>query len=299
MAESFYTILTNIGKGKIANSTALGVKVNLTTMAIGDGGGVYYNPTQEQTALKKEVWRGAVSSIKVDEANPNWIVVEAIIPSSVGGFMVREVAIIDDADDLIGIGKYPETYKPMVSDGSAKDLYVRFIMEVSNASSVTLKIDPSVVLATKKDVLEIDKKITDHSNVSASTTQYGHVKLNNSLASDNTTEALTAAQGKVLDEKIELQKADIKSLNKVKKNVTILTMGWIQDNTMGLYKYKIEDVDITADTIVDINIKLADLEKASDFKSANESFLGYVEIYSDSVPTANISCDLKIQRQVA
>lgn len=92
--------------------------------------------------------------------------------------------------------------------------------------------------------------------------------------------------------------SDIKSLNKVKKNVTILTTGWIQDPILSLYKYKIEDADITADTIVDVNIKLADLEKVSDFKSSNESFLGYVEIYSDSIPTASISCDLKLIRQV-
>ncbi|MEF9952188.1 MAG: hypothetical protein RR782_02720 [Clostridium sp.] len=103
---------------------------------------------------------------------------------------------------------------------------------------------------------------------------------------------------KEVDAKVESQKNDIKSLNKIKKNITITTTGWTLDNTLNLYKYKILDVDITADTVVDINIRLADLEKASDFKSANESGAGYVEIYSESIPTSAIVCDLKVQRQV-
>ena len=102
-----------------------------------------------------------------------------------------------------------------------------------------------------------------------------------------------------LQEEIKGQKANIMSLNKIKKNITISTTEWTLDSATNLYKYKIEDVDITTDTIVDVNIKLSDLEKASDFKSANESFLGYVEIYSESVPEENILCDLKLVKQMA
>ena len=160
LAENFYTILTTVGKAKIANVNALGTKINLTTFVVGDSNGVYYNPTEDQTALRKEVWRGNISSIGIDKENPNWIVVETVIPSTDGGFMVREAGVLDVEGNLIAIGKYPETYKPIVSEGSAKDLYIRMILEVSNASSVTLKIDPSVVLATKKDLQIITNNIT-------------------------------------------------------------------------------------------------------------------------------------------
>lgn len=152
MAENFYTILTRVGLTKVANSQVTGNKVNLTTMAVGDGAGAYYNPTIEATSLRREVWRGSIGVINNDENNPNWIVIETVIPAVDGGFFVREVGLFDDEGDLIAIGKYPETYKPVLADGSAKDLYIRMIIEVSNASAVTLKIDPAVVLASRKYV---------------------------------------------------------------------------------------------------------------------------------------------------
>lgn len=150
--ENFYTILTRVGLAKIANSQVTGKKVDLSFIAVGDGGGNYYNPTIDVTRLKREVWRGNIGSVANDETNNNWIVVETVIPAVDGGFFVREVGLFDDAGDLIAIGKYPETYKPVLADGSAKDLYIRMIIEVSNASAVTLKIDPAIVLASRKYV---------------------------------------------------------------------------------------------------------------------------------------------------
>ncbi|WP_242867559.1 phage tail protein, partial [Clostridium botulinum] len=159
MAEKFYTILTKVGKAKIANATALGNKVNFTTLKVGDGGGKYYNPTEEQEDLVNEVWQGNINSIRVDENNPNWVVIEVIIPSSVGGFMVREAGVFDDENNMLAIGKYPETYKPQAQDGSTKDLVIRTNLEISNTSSVTLKVDPTVILATQKDIQILDDKI--------------------------------------------------------------------------------------------------------------------------------------------
>jgi phage-related tail fiber protein len=160
MAEQFYTILTQIGKAKIANAGALGNKVDFTHFALGDGNGSYYNPTESQTQLKNEVWRGTIGQVVVDEKNPNWITIETIIPSMVGGFMIREAGIFDNEGNLLAIGKYPETYKPAVETGSAKDLIIRMILEVSNTAVVNLKIDPTVILATKKDVDILSNRIT-------------------------------------------------------------------------------------------------------------------------------------------
>lgn len=159
MSEQFYTILTKIGKAKIANSAALGNQVNLVKFQIGDGGGSYYSPTEDQTKLKNKVWEGNISSVRIDEENPNWIVLETLIPGTEGGFMVREAAAVDNEGNLIAIGKYPETYKPVAGDGSIKDLIIKMVLEVSNTSAVTLKVDPTVILATKKDIIELDNKI--------------------------------------------------------------------------------------------------------------------------------------------
>lgn len=159
MAEQFYSILTSIGKAKIANASVLGTKLNLITLAVGDGNGKYYNPTESQESLIHEVWRGNVGAIATDSENSNWIVIETMIAGNVGGFFIREVGVFDDEGNLIAIGKYPETYKPIVSDGATKDLTIRIILEVSNASNVTLKIDPTIIMATKKDIETLDNKI--------------------------------------------------------------------------------------------------------------------------------------------
>ncbi|MGJ8755884.1 phage tail protein, partial [Clostridium botulinum] len=208
MAEKFYTILTKVGKAKIANATALGNKVNFTTLKVGDGGGKYYNPTEEQEDLVNEVWQGNINSIRVDENNPNWVVIEVIIPSSVGGFMVREAGVFDDENNMLAIGKYPETYKPQAQDGSTKDLVIRTNLEISNTSSVTLKVDPTVILATQKDIQILDDKIK---NIKVPVTKVnekiGDIVL---TASDIKTE-----NGQTIDEQL----ADITTLTGNKDNL--------------------------------------------------------------------------------
>lgn len=155
----FYTLLTNTGKAKLANATALGTTIQLTHIAVGDGNGAAITPIDTATVLTHEVWRAALNSIAVDPANTNWIVAEGYIPSTSGGFTVREVGLFDIDGDLIAIGNYPDTYKPTLASGSAKDLYIKVIIEVTNSSTVTLKIDPAVVLSTRNYV---DSKVVEH-----------------------------------------------------------------------------------------------------------------------------------------
>jgi phage-related tail fiber protein len=161
LSEQFYTILTATGKAKIANGIPFGTKVNFTTLKVGDGKGSYYNPTESQTDLINTKWQGTISSVSTDEVNPNWIVIEIIIPGKDGGFTIREAGIFDDEGDMIAIGKYPETYKPIIADGSTKELLIRIILEVTNAESIVMKIDPTIILATKKDIQVLESKIQE------------------------------------------------------------------------------------------------------------------------------------------
>ena len=162
MANEFFTILTAAGRAKLANATATGNPLTLTHMAVGSGNaGAYYSPTEAQAALKTEVWRGAINHLAVDASNPTWIVAELVIPDDVGGFYIREVGLFDSAGALIAVGKFPESYKPTLEAGSNKQLYVRMILEVANTAAVTLLVDPSVVLATRKYA---DDKIADELN---------------------------------------------------------------------------------------------------------------------------------------
>ncbi|NRT72688.1 phage tail protein [Clostridium beijerinckii] len=171
MAENFYTMLTKLGRKKLSASAISGSKVNFKAIKVGDGNGSYYEPSEDQTSIVKEVWSGNISAISVDESNANWIVIETVIPAADGGFFIREAGIFDDAGDMIAIAKLSETYKPTISEGSTKDLVIKIVLEVSNASSIDLKIDPNVVVATKGDIQilqskfqEISTKLSDISN---------------------------------------------------------------------------------------------------------------------------------------
>lgn len=156
--EQFYTLLTDIGKAKIANTAALQKKLELSKIVLGDSKGAYYEPTEQQTQLKNKVCEGEISDKFIDKDNPNWIVVQTIIPSQIGGFTIREAGIVDTEGDLIVVAKYPETYKPKVEDGSTKDITINLILEVSNVENVTLKVDPTIIFATKKDIENVKKK---------------------------------------------------------------------------------------------------------------------------------------------
>ncbi|HWL51348.1 MAG TPA: phage tail protein [Chthoniobacteraceae bacterium] len=147
---SFKTIITNLGAAKIAAAIQGGGTVNLSHMALGDGGGHLVEPNADQTSLVREVYRAELNLLARDQKNPNYVIAEMVVPSTVGGWSVREVALYDNSGSMIAVGSFPETYKPELSEGSARDLIVRFIMEVSTNASVALQIDPTVVLATRQ-----------------------------------------------------------------------------------------------------------------------------------------------------
>ncbi len=148
----YLTLLTQLGASKIATATANNTTINLTQIAIGDGNGTVPMPNATQTALVNEVYRANLNDLKVDENNANWVVAVGYIPSTEGNFWVREVGIYDADGDLIAVGNYPETFKPMMADNVAKDIYIKMIFEISSADAVTLEVDPSIVMASREYV---------------------------------------------------------------------------------------------------------------------------------------------------
>ncbi|MEQ9889509.1 phage tail protein [Pectobacterium zantedeschiae] len=152
MSATYFALLTNIGAAKLANATALGSRLNITQMAVGDGGGVLPTPNPAQTALINEQRRAALNTLSVDPKNPSQIIAEQVIPENEGGWWVREVGLFDDDGNLIAVANCPETYKPLLQQGSGRIQTVRMILIVSSTDAVTLKIDPAVVLATRSYV---------------------------------------------------------------------------------------------------------------------------------------------------
>lgn len=146
---TYYTLLTKIGQARIANAVALNQKVNLTYMAVGDGNGNPTTPNENQTTLVREKYRATINQLTVDPDNQNYLVAELIVPTNVGGWSIYEVGVFDDQNQLIAVANFPATYKPELAEGSGRDLIVRIIIQVSNTSVVTLKIDPAITLASQ------------------------------------------------------------------------------------------------------------------------------------------------------
>ncbi|MGL5345399.1 MAG: phage tail protein, partial [Plesiomonas sp.] len=210
MAAKYFAILTNLGAAKLANATALGTQLEITHMAVGDGGGSLPIPDPAQTALKGERRRAAINLLTVDPLNQNQIITEQVIPETVGGWWIREAGLFDKDGTLVAIANCPETYKPQLQEGSGRTQVVRVILIVSNAESVSLKIDPSVVLATRKyvddNIIEVkayaDNLLTAHINAADPHTQYapkasptftGTPAAPTPAKSDNTTKLATTA----------------------------------------------------------------------------------------------------------
>lgn len=152
MTTKYFALLTNQGAAKLANAAALGTKVNIASMGVGDGGGTLPTPDAAQTKLIGEKRRAQLNSLTVDAANSSQIIAEQIIPESDGGFWIREIGLYDADGVLIAVANCPETYKPQLAEGSGRTQTVRMILIVNSTTAVTLKIDPSVVLATRKYV---------------------------------------------------------------------------------------------------------------------------------------------------
>ncbi len=147
----YYTILTDAGRALEAAALAGKAQYTLTTCALGDGTAM---PDPAAAGLQNEVWRGPISSLAQDDDNPTWLVIETNIPPADGGFTIREFGIYTDGGVLFAVGNYPETYKPAITEGTGVDLVIRPICQVSNATTVTLLTDTSVMMASKKYVDE-------------------------------------------------------------------------------------------------------------------------------------------------
>ncbi|MFX0961122.1 phage tail protein [Escherichia coli] len=192
MSTKFRTVITTAGAAKLAAATAPGGrKVNITTMAVGDGGGKLPVPDAGQTGLIHEVWRHALNKITLDKRNSNYIIAELVIPPEVGGFWMRELGLYDDAGTLIAVANMAESYKPALAEGSGRSQTCRMVIIVSSVASVELTIDTTTVMATQDYV---DDKIAEHEqsrrHPDASLTAKGFTQL--SSATNSASETLAA-----------------------------------------------------------------------------------------------------------
>lgn len=202
MTAKFFALLTNIGAAKLANATALGTRLEITQMAVGDGGGTLPTPSPAQTKLVNEQRRAALNMLTIDPINTSQIIAEQVIPETEGGWWIREIGLLDKDGDLVAIANCAESYKPQLQEGSGRTQTIRVILIVSSTAAVTLKIDPSVVLATRKyvddKVIEVkqyaDNVLAEHEksrhHPDATLSEKGFAKYSSAI--DSNSEALAA-----------------------------------------------------------------------------------------------------------
>ena len=237
MSTTYKTVITDKGAERIAAALLPdGEKLRITHFAVGDGNGSTPTPDVSQTALVHEVYRGEVSNIHIDVDDTTRIVVEGIIPTSQGGFWVREIGLYDDQGELVVVGNAPEGYKPLPSEGAGRVLNCQVFVVVSNTDAIELKVvsdaflpdattekrgltilssetnsDDETKAATSKAVKAVmDVAKGKYTAVDASTTRKGLVQLTSATNSDSEVLALSAKAGKVLATQISA-KADLSS----------------------------------------------------------------------------------------
>ncbi|EMS9042219.1 phage tail protein [Campylobacter coli] len=158
--SEYYTILTKIGIAKFIAARASGNGINLQSFKLSSK---VILPSEEMQSLEEIVYEANINSKSVDENNPNYINLMCYVPSDIGGFEINAIGIYDEVGDLLAVGNLPRTYKPILKEGSAKELMIKIVMELSNAEEVILKLDPSVIMASRDYVdaikIELELKI--------------------------------------------------------------------------------------------------------------------------------------------
>ncbi|QTL38491.1 phage tail protein [Xenorhabdus budapestensis] len=200
--SKYFALLTRLGADRLANAAALGTKIEITHMAVGDGNGSLPTPDSNQTKLINEKRRAAINVLSIDPKNTHQIIAEQVIPEHEGGWWIREIGLFDKNGVLMAVANCAETYKPQLQEGSGRTQTIRMVLIVSHTDAVTLKIDPSVVLATREyaDAV-VARAISEHEksrrHPAATLKEKGFVVLNNATDSNSETQAATPKAVKV------------------------------------------------------------------------------------------------------
>ncbi|CAH0177810.1 hypothetical protein SRABI123_01361 [Pseudomonas sp. Bi123] len=147
--SQFFAILTNVGMAKQANADALGIPWKITEMGVGDANNTDPIPNASQTTLINEWRRRPLNQLKIDPINPAVLIAEQIIPADEGGKWIREIGLYDADGDLVAVANCAPSFKPILSQGSGRTQIVRMNFIVTSTGNITLKIDPSIVLASR------------------------------------------------------------------------------------------------------------------------------------------------------
>ncbi|MCX9095262.1 phage tail protein [Providencia rettgeri] len=267
----YFALLTTYGEKVLAEATALGTKIELTHMAVGDGGGTLPAPDTKQTKLVNEKRRAAINTLFIDSVNTNQVIAEQVIPENEGGWWIREIGLFDKSGLLVAVANCPETYKPLLAEGSGRTQTIRMILIVSHTEAVTLKVDPAIVLATRgyvddsvKTAIEAHVKSRNHPD--ATTSAKGFVQLADTLSADNN-KAITPKLATEINQRAVNAQNSANAANTAATNANNNANGRVPSSRKVNNKPLSADItlsagDVGAYTKAETDTKVADAKKA-------------------------------------
>ncbi|MBQ0398670.1 phage tail protein [Providencia rettgeri] len=267
----YFALLTTYGEKVLAEATALGTKIELTHMAVGDGGGTLPAPDTKQTKLVNEKRRAAINTLFIDSVNTNQVIAEQVIPENEGGWWIREIGLFDKSGLLVAVANCPETYKPLLAEGSGRTQTIRMILIVSHTEAVTLKVDPAIVLATRgyvddsvKTAIEAHVKSRNHPD--ATTSAKGFVLLADTLSEDNT-KAVTPKLATEINQRAVNAQKSADTANTAAANANNNANGRVPSTRKVNNKPLTADINLTASDVgaytkAETDTKVADAKKA-------------------------------------
>ena len=156
--QEYFSLLTATGANLLINAVANKTPVKLSKIAVSDS---EIAPSEAATALENTKHEFAINSLTQDPQNPSILNVEGVIPSNVGGFNIRKLAIFTQSGEMFAVGRVPLSYKPALNQGAGSDLIFKIRILIGNVSNIELKVDNSVVLATRDWSEKTFQKLTD------------------------------------------------------------------------------------------------------------------------------------------
>ncbi|UVL42384.1 phage tail protein [Pseudomonas sp. B21-040] len=166
----FGGMLTTLGAAKKTNCDALGMPWEPSHMLIGDANGTDPVPDPSQTKLINQVHRAQLNQLRVSPTDSNVLIAEVVLPPEVGGWWMRELALEDKDGVFSAVANLAPSYKPLLAQGSGRNQVVRMHIITNGTANIQLKIDPSVVLATRDYVDRSVNAGTAFTSVSSSRT---------------------------------------------------------------------------------------------------------------------------------
>jgi hypothetical protein len=159
MTAKYRALLTDQGKALLANAAATGQKLEITQMAVGDGGGSATLPSENQTKLVNEKRRAALNSLQVNANSSNQVIAEQVIPEDTGGWWIRELGLYDKNGVLVAVANTPDTYKPLLAEGAGRTQVVRMVLLIKGDASAVIVADKTAVLVSRDT---LDAAIAEH-----------------------------------------------------------------------------------------------------------------------------------------